>query len=270
MINDYTIKMQVTLDKSDTTQLKDDISKAVGNGLKDGVKTAWTSVTNQLQTLTTNFVNDTIDTMKSFFSDAIDEMKNMLEYSQLSSSRTRELAFGYGLSSSEAYGWDTAMKMLGFSSEEDLFYANAQELSQFRKAFEKYSSYYTELYNSGFFETMQQYQFEMQDFKLQMQQDLIRFFVDNKDSITSAMKGILTITEWVVKGFSWFMGDSSSKVASTADVVSQYITTNQASSNANLNVTNNFNNVDSSTAGTISSEVNNEYRQIIMRLGGRV
>lgn len=204
------------------------------------------------------------------FKNAWEEMSNMLQYSKLSDANTRNLAFTYGFSGSQAYGWDKAMKQLGFSDEEDLMYANAQELQQFRAAFEKYSSYYDDLAESGYFEQLQEYNVEMEDFKMEMQQSIIAFFIENKDLIMSAMKGVLEIAQFLLKSTSWlFGGNSSDRVAGTTDIISQYNTTS-TSSNASLSVTNNFNNVDSSTSSTLSREAEYEYRQVIKALGGNV
>lgn len=206
----------------------------------------------------------------SAFKNAWEEMSNMLQYSKLSDANTRNLAFTYGFSGSQAYGWDKAMSLLGYSSEEDLMYANAQELQQFRASFEKYSSYYDDLAESGYFEQLQEYNVEMEDFKMEMQQSIIAFFIENKDLIMSAMKGVLEIAQFLIKSTSWLLGgNSSDRVAGTTDIISQYNTTS-TSSNASLSVTNNFNNVDSSTSSTLSREAEYEYRQVIKALGGNV
>ena len=269
-MDDYTVKLNLKIDKSDTKLIEEAVSKGAGTGLSSGMKDAWGGISRMLKNDMINLAGSLISSIKDLFKNAIDELTNMLEYSQLSNVHTRELAFGYGFSASEAYGWDKAMSMLGFQSEEDLFYANTQELQQFREAFEKYSNYYNELYDSGFFKQMQEFQYEWQDFKNEMQMELISFFMDNKDIIMSAMQGILTITEWVVKGFSWLLSFFGEREATTsADVISQYVTTNQSSTNNNtVNQTNTFNNVDSSTANSIVSEIETQSRIAIEALGG--
>lgn len=267
-MNDYTIKMNIKLDKDDVKEVGKEVAKATGTGLKDGIKDAWNGIAPMLKNRLTNLFSDLGRSIVNLFKDSISEMKEMLEFSKLSNAETRELAFGYGFSSSQAYGWSKALEQLGMSSEEDLMYANAQELQQFRAAFEKYSGYYDELAESGYFEKLQEYQVAMEDFKMEMQQEVIGFFIDNKDEIMNAMKGIMTITTWIVKGFSWLMGDSSANIATTSDIVSQYNNTSNSSSNANLSVVNNFNNVDSSVSSDLSREINQEYRQVIRALGG--
>ena len=274
-MNDYHYNIHIKIDKDDVKEMAKEVGKEVaeksGTGLKDGIKDAWLGVEKVIKNRAVNLLDSLIKSVGQLFKDAVSEMTNMLQYSKLSDPRTRELAFGMGLSSSQAYGYEKAMSLLGFSSEEDLMYANQQELKQFRAAFEKYSNYYDELAESGYFQQMQEYQVEMEDFKMQMQQEVIGFFIDNKDEIMSVMKAILTFTSWFMKGASWLFGkNSSDQVASTTDIVSQYNTTSTSNSNASLSVVNNFNNVDSSVSGDISREVNNEYRQVIKALGGNV
>ena len=182
---------------------------------------------------------DIVDNFKVSITDAVKELNNMLGMSKLSNRETRNLAFNYGFNASQAYGWQNAMDMLGFNDEEDLFYANTQELKQFREAFNKYSDYYTKLYDDGFFSKMQEYQFEMQDFKKEMQMQVIDFIIDNKDIIIAGMEGILKLTDITLKGFEAvlnFFGRSASSLASS-DIVNNY---DKSIKSTSLNVNNNF------------------------------
>lgn len=209
--------------------------------------------------------------IKNVFSSAISEMNEMLSYSKLSSSRTRDLAFSYGLSSSQAYGFDTALSMLGLS-EEDLMYMNPQEQKQFQEAMTKYSNKYTELLESGYFEKMQEYQFEMQDFKLEVQQELIGFFIDNKDTIMTAMKWTISASEFIIGGLSSiidFLGidssrTSSDRIASTQDIIGSYST----SKSTNISIDNTFNNVSKSDQTWLANAGQMTYEQIIRAIGG--
>ena len=269
-MDDYTVKLNLKIDKSDTEAIKDAVAKGSGTGLSSGMKDAWLGIGKMLKNDMINILGGIASSIKDLFKSAIEEVSNMLEYSQLSNAHTRELAFGYGFSASEAYGWDKAMSMLGFQSEEDLFYANTQELQQFREAFEKYSNYYNDLYDSGFFEQLQEYQFEMQDFKNEMQMEIISFFMNNKDAIMATMRAILTIAEWVVQGFSWLMGFFDEReVTTSSDIVGQYVTNNQSNvSNNQITNNNTFNNVDSSTSSSVLSEIERQNRIAIEALGG--
>lgn len=281
--NNYTLKLNVQLIKEGIKELQETVEQATEKGINDAAKKTdqqlskfQEKIQNNIKAMKNEFIDLSVGIVKNIFRSTIDlfkssikEMTDMLEFSQLSNRQTRELAFGYGFSSSEAYGYSKAMKQLGFESEEDLMYANAQELKQFREAFEKYSNYYDNLAESGYFEKIQEYQVAMEDFKMEVQQQFIQFFIDNKDVIIGGMKAIMQLSQWVMTGLSWLFRGNSSSVATTADVISQFNTTT-SNTTANLNVNNTFNNVDSSVSSGIAKEVNSEYRQIIRAMGGRV
>lgn len=234
-------------------EFKEGINKSLTLSLRDGIKS-----------LKADFAAIFTDA----FRNAITEMQNMLEYSQLSSAQTREMAFGYGLSSAEAYGFEKALKAVGLSSEEDLFYANTQELKQFREAFEKYSTQYSELYDSGFFEQMQEYQFEMADFKNEMSLEVVKFFMENKDTIKAGMKAIMSISEVILKIFGFLTSGygASLDTMSTSDILNQYSEVKNSSTNVNIN--NNFNGVSKNDESWLADMGNATYSQIIKALGG--
>lgn len=248
-----TLKVVWDFSKGSLEKFMKDTNRNITQGLKSGLK----SITDPI-----------VGAIKGAFKDSIKEMKDMLEYSQLSSSRTRELAFGYGFSSSEAFGWEKALDLVGLESEEDLFYANQQELQQFRKAFEKYSSYYEDLYDSGFFEQMQEYQFEMADFKNEMQMEIVEFFMNNKELIKNGMKGIMKISEVLLRMFSWLVGafGSSNDVLTASEIVKEY--SNVTNKTNNVSVSNNFNGIGRGDETRLSDMGNLTYAQIIEALGG--
>lgn len=245
--------------------------KKIGEELTSTLSTGLQKTMSAIGTDLKNVFNDIVDNFKVSMEDVISEMSDMLDYSQLSSSTTRDLAFGYGFSSSEAYGYEKALSAVGLESEEDLFYANTQELEQFREAFEKYSSQYESLYDSGFFETMQEYQYEMADFKNEMQLEIIEFFMNNKDTIKAGMNAIMDISEVVLKIFGWlvdvFGSDSNTETAAASDIVSQYTNTN--TNNTTVSVSNTFNNVAKEDESWLANAGSMTYEQVITALGGK-
>lgn len=255
MVEEYKKSFKIAWEWSNDSLVKmsEDLDRAITKGLKSSV--SW-------------FKNQFIDAFKDAFSNSIEEMKSMLEYSQLSSSRTRELAFGYGFSSSQAYGFTQALKAVGLENEENLFYANTQELAQFRKAFEKYSNYYENLYNSGFFETMQDYQFEMQDFKMELTQEVIQFFINNKDLIKDGMKGLLEISKTLLQLFSWLVSafGNGNQALETSEILSQY--SNVTNNSRTVSINNNFNGVGKNDERWLADMGNLTYAQVIEALGG--
>lgn len=255
MADEYkkTFKIVWEWSKDSLVKMSEDLDRTISRGIKSSVN--W-------------FKNQFIDAFKSAFKDSISEMKNILEYSQLSSSRTRDLAFGYGFSSSQAYGFTQALRAVGLESEEDLFYANTQELAQFRKSFEKYSNYYEDLYNSGFFDTMQDYQFEMQDFKMSLTQEVIQFFINNKDLIKTGMKGLLEISKTLLQLFSWLVSafGNTNQALETSEILSQY--SNVTNNSRTVSINNNFNGVGKNDERWLADMGNLTYAQVIEALGG--
>lgn len=252
-------KAKVNVDEKSAQEAGKNFGKSFG----DVFKSSFTTIGKEIKSV----FNDIVDNFKVSLKDTISEMSNMLEYSQLSSSKTRELALGYGFSSSEAYGYTQAMQAVGLESEEDLFYANAQELKQFREAFEKYSNYYTELYDSGFFETMQDYQFAMADFRKELQMEVITFFMDNKNVIKAAMEGIISVGKFLVQSLGWIINllGGSSRVASTSDIISNYTSSNRTN---NVNISNTFNNVAKNDEQWLAHSGELTYEQVIKVLTG--
>lgn len=254
----YVKELFVDLKSNVIKEFKDSVSE-IG---KDFAKQFTTGITSVFSGIAKDFSSTITDSFKN----GIKELQDMLDYSKLSNATTRDLAFSYGFSSSEAYGYSKAMDMLGFNSEEDLFYANQQEMQQFREAFEKYSDYYTKLYDDGFFAKMQEYQFEMQDFKQEMSLQVASFFMDNKELIKSGLTAMLKISEVVLKIASYLLGTSSYQAATVADVISQYNqTTNK---NINTNINNTFNGVAKSDETYFANAGTMTYQQVLKALGG--
>lgn len=259
-LNEYVknVSFKPSLDEKAEKETKNKINKLA----KDLEKSLSKSLTKTFDFL--------LDGIKSTLENSIKELNNILEYSQLSSAKTRELTFGYGFSSSQAYGFEKALEQVGLQGEEDLFYANNQELKQFRQAFEKYSNYYSELYSSGFFEKLQDYQFEMADFKNEMQMQVITFFMENKEGIKAGMQAVLDISKVILNIFTAltrFFGQSSN-VATTSDIVNKYNITGATSKNTNVNVNNTFNGVAKEDETWLANAGALTYEQVIRMLGG--
>ena len=190
-----------------------------------------------------NIADEFVGKVKDVFKAGWEEFSKVLgSYSRLSNDNTRELAFTYGFSSSQAYGFDRAMSVLGFQSEEDLFYANSQEIELFRTAFTKYSDKYEKLYDKGTFEQLLEYQVEIAEFEQDLKLEVADFFMQNKDVIKAGLQAIMTIAEVITKIASFMFGTykTSNKTAAISDVISNY------SNNRTINVSmqNTYNGID--------------------------
>ena len=212
-----------------------------------------------------------LESLGSLLASGFDELENILNFSQLSDANTRDLMMRYGFSNSEAYGYAKAMSALGFESEEDLMYADQQELALFRKSFEKYSGKYNELYNSGMFDSMQEFNIQMEEFKEDVKLEVVDFFMNNQDTIRAAMKGIISLAEFAItalgKIVQWLNPDArtsdSQKAANTASIISNYSNIN---SGTNVSIDNTFNNVAKSDQTWLAHAGQLTYEQIIKAL----
>lgn len=206
--------------------------------------------------------------LKSLLKNSIKELEVMLKASKLSNRDTRELAFTYGFNPSQVYGFQQASQMTGLTSYEDFVYADKGEKSRFLTAFTKYADRYNELADSGFFEEMEQYQFEMQMFQQDLKLDMVKFFMDNKQLIMNSMKAIIEISKITLKIFGAIVNlfGQSEQTASSADIANQYNTT--TSKNTNIKFYNNFNNVSRNDETWLQNAGASAYAQLCDALGG--
>lgn len=218
-----------------------------------------------------DILTSALESLGSLLASGFDELENILNFSQLSDANTRDLMMRYGFSNSEAYGYTKAMGALGFESEEDLMYANQQELELFRKSFEKYSGKYNELYNSGMFDSMQEFNTQMEEFKEDVKLEVVDFFMNNQDTIRAAMKGIISLAEFAItalgKIVQWLNPDArtsdSQRAANTASIISNYSNIN---SGTNVSIDNTFNNVAKTDQTWLAHAGQLTYEQIIKAL----
>lgn len=197
----------------------------------------------QLKSVGRDFITD----LNQTFEDAWDELNNMIGYSMLSNANTRSLAFTYGFSGSQAYGFSKAKALMEFQSEEDLMYATNEQLTMFKDMFEKYSDKYERLYDSGLFTEMYKYQIEMEEFKEDLKMEVIQFYVDNKDVIKEGMTALLYIAQAVLSISSFLLSTHNSRIASASDTISSY-----SSSVMNISVANTFNGIDANQQANFS------------------
>lgn len=212
------------------------------------------------------------DTIKSAFSDAWQELNNMLEYTRLTNATIREQAFTYGFTVPENYAFSKASQLLGISSEEDLMYMSDTQRAKFYEKFNEYSEKYSKLYDSGFFSDLENYNWEMQEFREDIQFELIQFFMDNKDLITSAMHGLIDLAEFTVSALGWIVrtlggGEQrtiSERMAAQREALG--ITNNQTNmttNTTNVNVDNTFNGVSKQDQTWLANAGSMTYQQII-------
>lgn len=197
-----------------------------------------------------NISNKFTDTIKKFFQDILAESKKLLD--EMSSydiansykvnSYARQLALQYGLSSSEAFAFNKVKNELGISSEEDLVMMNENQREKFAERIAYWNDKYQELSDSEYFETLQKFQLEMEEFKTEMELDVIKFFMDNKDTIKNFMSFAIDFmkeTLLLIGQVLNFLGYDQSQKLNASDIVQNY----GGSSVQNIKIDNTFNGI---------------------------
>lgn len=231
----------------------------------------------------TKMLDNIGSSFKQFFSDLLDDAKEMMSdmasYNLGSTltynSNAWDIAMTKGLSGADAYGYQKAMEDIGVSNDEELMQAMMSPALQerFSKRVGYWSNQYDELNQSGFIKSYQEFTTEWKDFKNEMTVDVMKFFVDNKDTIKTVMKGLMNFMKKVIEQidnilnvFGYDTQRSESQIAArTNDIINNYKTSN---SSTNVNVSNTFNvsgnnNIDNAKLKDAGQTV---YRQIINAL----
>lgn len=253
-----------------TTKNLQDYMKMLTKGNEELAKEFNTTVTGPFKqstevmigNLKTQFVDgvskiasDFLSSIGKLFKDAWKELDTMLQSSLLTNSNTRQNAFTYGFDASESYGFDKAKEMLNIQNEEDLFYMDDTQQNKFQEIMTKYSEKYDKLYDSGFFDKYLEFQIEMKEFKLDMQMEIIEFFMDNKDTIKKFMELTMSAMEFIVEALGWLMNNlggpsetsDENKLSNINDIINSY-------SSNNSTVTQSFNNNNTFNGNTDSQK----------------
>lgn len=151
------------------------------------------SILSELRKQLTDFFQDVFDNARARLADmASYDLQNSL----FTNSFAREQALKYGIvDPSQNYALSQTMSELGMSSEEDLMYMSPAQQEKFAERMGYWSGKYTELANKDFFKIIQEFQLEWNEFKSEMELDVIEFFIQNKETIKQAMKAGLAFME---------------------------------------------------------------------------
>ena len=214
-----------------------------------------------------NKISDTLkNAIVTSFKDGWKEIENLVSYSTLSNQNFRDLAFTYGFTSAEAYGFDTAKKLLGFESEEDLLYAEPWQQQKFQEVMTKFADNYNTLYDKDFFEKYLDFQYEWAEFKQDMLIDFTKFFISNKDLIKNGMTGILKILEVVNDLANWitdkFGLGSNLTNPNISDTVNNIVNSGY-NKTVTINQNNNFTNVPGQSNTNFENPGESTYEQMI-------
>ena len=276
--NDVTTKQLIEYMKEligSNKQLAEEFGKNVKSELEMSSEVMVGNLKAQFLDKLSSLASSFLSSIGNVFKEAWGELDTMLRSSLLSDANTRENIFSYGFSASESYGFDKAKQMLGIQSEEDLMYMNETQRSKFAEVMTKYSEKYNALYNSGFFDKYLEFQIEMEEFKLDMQMEIIEFFMGNKDTIKKFMELSMSAMEFIVEALDWlmdFFGRSKQttdedKLSNINDIISSY-TSNSINISQNFNNNNTFNGSTDSQRSAYLDMLNAQMVEAKRALGG--
>lgn len=191
-----------------------------------------------------------------------EEINNMLKFTTFSNAEYRNLAFTYGMSGSQAYGYSKASEITGLDVD-SLMWATPQERQKFQEYMNKYNQKYSELYDSGFFEELREFNYEMEDFKQEMTSEVVEFFMDNKDTIKQGMLAVMKIADWLLnaggKILDFFAFGHNS--ASTSDIINN--AGGSRYNNTTVKIDNTFNNVAQNDQTWLANAGQMTYQQVL-------
>lgn len=218
-----------------------------------------------------NFVKRKVDVFfTDLLRDTIDEIKEINKYQYLSNADVRNQAFTYGFNAAQNYAFSKASDLLGVSSEEDLMYLNPNQRAKFQEKFIEYSDRYTKLYDSGFFNTLQDFTWEWEEFKEDLQYELINFFMTNKDLLKSLMVTGMNLLQEILTIVGAINDSIGVAYGSRASTVSDIINNSVSNANTTVKIDNTFNNVSRNDQQWLANAGTMTYQQIITALGGDV
>lgn len=274
-MNEYAKGIDLSLDFSDTTkktlsgivkEWKEANKGFVGKQLKDFGKSFTTMFTNKLATVGTDFAQS----LKTLFKDSWAELNNMLKWSRLTNQEVRNQAFQYGFDPSQNYAFSKVSELMGISGLEDIAYMNQQQRGKFFEKFNEYSDRYAQLYDSGFFDTLEQYNWEMEEFKQDLQYSVIQFFVDNKDVIKGILKFLMSIMSGITAIANFLIKPARTQEEKLADArrILGVTTSNTTNNNSNIRINNTFNGVSQQDRSWLQNAGTMTYEQFLRAQGG--
>ena len=207
--------------------------------------------------------------LKEIADDSVDELHNVVDYSRLSNQAVREQAFEFGFNPAENYAYSKTMDVMGLSGFEDLYFLTENQWTRFNNNFEKFQKRYTKLYDEGFFDAVEDFNYQMAEWEEDLKYTFLQFVVDNKEDVMDLLDLVENILETTVKMTSWFFGESAgAKRRRRASEVAEIVGTGNSSTTKNTIVTFSpvFNGVGSETKASLDTSLSLVKEQILLAL----
>ena len=301
--NNYTkgIPISLTINEKDLKELKEivdkiekgheadlerlkEIVKTGGTGGQGGTPTSpdgvgrlangqmmWKSVV--------NFASKTVAAVKKVVAEikkisdtvvkVLEKLQNVVDYSRLSNLAVREQAFEFGFSPAENYAYTQTMDVMGLSSFEDLYFLTENQWKRFNDNFEKFQERYTNLYDEGFFDVVEDFNYQVAEWEEEMKYEFLQFLVNNKENVIDLLDIGENILESILKITSWLVGEGEgAKRQRRASEVAEIVGTGNSATTKNITVTFSpvFNGVGSETKASLDTSLSLVKEQILLAL----
>ena len=199
----------------------------------------------------------------------LEKVQDVVDYSRLSNPAVREQAFEFGFTPAENYAYTQTMDVMGLSSFEDLYFLTENQWTRFNNNFEKFQERYTKLYDEGFFDAVEDFNYQMAEWEEDLKYTFLQFVVDNKEDVMDLLDLVENILETTVKMTSWFFGESAgAKRRRRASEVAEIVGTGNSTTTKNTTVTFSpvFNGVGSETKASLDTSLSLVKEQILLAL----
>ena len=230
--------------------------------------TWWITAIKLFSKVATKTVNE-IKKISAKFLKELQKVQDLVDYSRLSNQAVREQAFEFGFSPAENYAYTQAMDVMGLSSFEDLYFLTEKQWTRFNNNFEKFQERYTRLYDEGFFESVEDFNYQLAEWEEDLKYTFLQFVVDNKEDVMDLLDLVENILETTVKMTSWFFGESAgAKRRRRASEVAEIVGTGNSTTTKNTTVTFSpvFNGVGSETKASLDTSLSLVKEQILLAL----
>lgn len=228
----------------------------------------WITAIKLFSRVATKTVNE-IKKISAKFLKEFQKVQDLVDYSRLSNQAVREQAFEFGFSPAENYAYTQTMDVMGLSSFEDLYFLTEKQWTRFNNNFEKFQERYTKLYDEGFFDAVEDFNYQMAEWEEDLKYTFLQFVVDNKEDVMDLLDLVENILETTVKMTSWFFGESAgAKRRRRASEVAEIVGTGNSSTTKNTTVTFSpvFNGVGSETKASLDTSLSLVKEQILLAL----
>lgn len=199
--------------KERLSKMGEEFSESFADTIKNFVLKGSKSVAARFGTIVASMLIEAAQKIAEIIKDAFKEAKeeiadlatydlqNSLFYNREASS----LYLNYGLQGEDAYAFNKASQMLGYSGFSELmsnpWTMNEEMYIEFQELVSMYKDQYKE--SKEFSLEYQKFQLEFKEFKEEFMMEFMDIFIQNKDIIIGAMKAIMKILDGVLKIVDW-------------------------------------------------------------------